>query len=208
MNKKVFVVGDAVNYANFIDNYTLVDNIKDADIVIFTGGEDVSPEMYRASRHPSTFCNTERDKYEASIFKKVKSSQLVIGICRGSQFVCVMNGGKLVQDVSNHCIYSTHKITDGNIIYDITSTHHQMQYPYNLPSKDYTVLFKSCPNRSICYEGGCIDKHLIDINGEPEIVLYHKEGMPKCLAIQGHPEYMRKGSPVIGMINELINNNL
>ena len=40
---------------------------------------------------------------------------------------------------------------------------------------------------------------------EPEIVLYHKEGLPKCLAIQGHPEIMRSEAPVIEMLNKLLN---
>ena len=45
-------------------------------------------------------------------------------------------------------------------------------------------------------------------NGEPEIVLYHKESKPKCLAIQGHPEYMRPNAPVVEMLNILINETL
>lgn len=118
-----------------------------------------------------------------------------------------MNGGKLVQDVNNHAIYHTHEIIslDTERVYSITSTHHQMQYPYNLPLEDYDLLFTSKEFRSGKYSGGGIDIDEIFKHGEPEIVLYHKKGLPKCLAIQGHPEMMREEAPVIGMLNELIN---
>jgi hypothetical protein len=39
-------------------------------------------------------------------------------------------------------------------------------------------------------------------------VLYTVEGNPKCLAIQGHPEFMRKEAPVISMLNNLIDKYL
>ncbi len=120
-----------------------------------------------------------------------------------------MNGGKLVQNCINHTLWETHGITNDEIEYEITSTHHQMQYPYNLNDSDYDVLFRSSELRSYSsYEGGNIDPDIIMAKGEPEIVLYHKEGMPKCLAIQGHPEIMRLEAPVIEMLNNLINDTL
>lgn len=203
--KKVFVVGTALNYADFIKEAALTSDMKEADIVLFTGGEDVSPSLYKTRPHPTTMCNKERDKAEVSVFKKIKPTQLALGICRGSQFLCVMNGGKLVQNVRNHGLYGTHGITDGEIEYEITSTHHQMQYPYNLNKENYDVLFRASNLRSpYHYEGGNVDATTIMEKGEPEIVLYHKEGMPKCLAIQGHPEYMRPDAPVVEMLNNLI----
>lgn len=114
-----------------------------------------------------------------------------------------MNGGLLVQHCVNHAVGHTHGITNGHMCYQITSTHHQMQYPYNLDEKDYEVLFKSENNLSYCYEGDKIDPEEIMIKGEPEIVLYHKEGLPKCLAVQGHPE-MIPNSPVAKMISNLV----
>lgn len=81
--KKIFVVGSALNYANFINDSILTSNMKEADIVLFTGGEDVSPALYRTHPHPTTVCNKERDKAEVSVFKKIKPTQLAIGVCRG-----------------------------------------------------------------------------------------------------------------------------
>ena len=198
---KVYVVGPQKNYANFLDDFELVDNIEDAKIVIFTGGEDVTPSLYGAKQHESTFCNKERDMFEIKEFNRIKKSQLVVGICRGSQFLCVMNGGKLVQDITGHCLYDTHEIYNNDgVQLEITSTHHQMQYPFELNRKDYDILYAA--RRSRRYLGDKID--IAKITCDPEIVLYHKTDMPKCLAIQGHPEYMRHDSPIVQEINNIV----
>jgi hypothetical protein len=116
-----------------------------------------------------------------------------------------MNGGKLVQDCTNHAIGFTHGIINSDgVCYDITSTHHQMQYPYNIDRNNYDVLYIAETLRSRHYKGGSIDIDIIQEKGEPEIVLYHTPDLPKCLAIQGHPEMMFKVAPVIGMLNELL----
>lgn len=206
--KKVYVIGEAKHYADFITGVSLVENIEDADIVVFTGGEDVDPSMYGAKKHPQTYSNLQRDLYEKEMFEKINPNQLVVGICRGSQYLCVLNGGKLVQHCTNHGIFGTHSILCGDTVYEITSTHHQMQYPFNLDDEDYTLIGISYTRRSLDYEGDSIDGVDIVYKGEPEIVLYHKKGMPRCLAIQGHPEYMRKEAPVVKYLNKLINDNL
>lgn len=209
MTKKIYVVGGANHYASFIDDYTLVNNINDADIVMFTGGEDVDPSLYKTKPHMLTYSNIPRDKQEKEIFESIKPHQKVIGICRGSQFLSVMNGGKLVQHVNNHGIWGTHQIINPitEEVFEITSTHHQMQYPYQLPSDYYEVLFISHQHQATCYEG--IDltrKELLYLHAnEPEIVKYTVPNKPVCLAIQGHPEMMSKDAPIIKKLNELIN---
>lgn len=199
--RKIFVVGADKHYSRWITNHELTDDITEADIVLFTGGEDVDPSLYNCEKHISTYSNLQRDLKEKAIFEQVKPDQLCVGICRGSQFLCVMNGGLLIQNVDNHAMFGTHQIYNhetGNS-YDITSTHHQMQYPFNLETKDYTPLYYSL-RRSNYYEGDGIRR----VPFEPEIVLYHVKDKPRCLAIQGHPEMMRQEAPVITMLNDLI----
>lgn len=200
--KNVYVVGADKYYANFINNFKLTDSLEEADIVIFTGGEDVDPSLYNRPKCSRTYSNLNRDLTEKTIFESIKPNQLVIGICRGSQFLCVMNGGILVQDVSSHAIRHTHEINElsTNKQYDITSTHHQMQYPFNIPGQDWTCLFDCIP-RSSYYDGLASNEYL---PYEPEIVLYHKKNFPICLAIQGHPEYMRLDAPIVIRLNEII----
>lgn len=206
--KKIFVVGSSTYYMSWIDDAKLVDNLEDADIVLFTGGEDVDPSLYNEKKHRTTYSNIIRDNEEKEIFKKVDpKKQMCLGICRGSQFLCVMNGGKLVQNVSGHAIFETHLITNGESSIDITSTHHQMQYPFNLPNKDYSLLYWTKGRRSLKYEMNQMTA-LNDIPFEPEIVLYHKTNNPVCLAIQGHPEMMRKESSTIEVLNNLLNKTI
>lgn len=83
MKKKIYVVGDAKHYASFINNYELVSRLEDAQYVLFTGGEDVTPFLYEEQAHPSTFYNLKRDMEEQEIFDKMSLSQIAIGICRG-----------------------------------------------------------------------------------------------------------------------------
>lgn len=170
---------------------------------MFTGGEDVDPSLYGCAKHPTTHSNIQRDLEEKAVFDKVRTDQLCIGICRGSQFLCVMNGGKLIQNVSRHAIFSTHEIVaprNSMDRHEITSTHHQMQYPFNLEKdRDYRVLYFAV-RRSEYYEGDGIENPPC----EPEIVLYTVTGKPICLAIQGHPEMMRPEAPIWEMLNRLV----
>ena len=83
MKKKIYVVGDAVNYASFIENYELVSRLEDAQYVLFTGGEDVDPTLYNEQKYINTFSDINRDIYEKSIFDQMSPSQIAIGICRG-----------------------------------------------------------------------------------------------------------------------------
>lgn len=84
MKKKIFVVGSALYYASWIENYEFVENMKDADVILFTGGEDVSPELYgEEDPEDLCFCNSKRDQEEADIFDNVRTDQVCLGICRG-----------------------------------------------------------------------------------------------------------------------------
>ncbi len=81
--KNVYVVGNDISYISFIKNSKIVSSISDADIVLFTGGEDVDPSLYGCEKHSSTYSNLSRDLYEKEIFEQVADNQLVIGVCRG-----------------------------------------------------------------------------------------------------------------------------
>jgi gamma-glutamyl-gamma-aminobutyrate hydrolase PuuD len=103
-------------------------NNPDFDFLCFTGGEDVSPELYGQRPHPTTGCNYARDKYEREIFEEYPDIPK-IGICRGSQFLNVMCGGTLWQNVNNHgrSHYLFDARTGEKVL--VTSTHHQMMVP-------------------------------------------------------------------------------
>lgn len=201
--KKVFVVGHGIGYSRWINDMKLVNNIEDADVVVFTGGEDVDPSVYNKKKHDSVWSDLSRDEYEIAAFKKMKPNQLAVGICRGLQLLNCLHGGILCQDVDNHWISGTHEIHNRDFKYEIKSLHHQMVYPYDLDPANYDVLYWTSP-RSGRYEGDGIDPNNYLLYGEPEVVVYKTPGLPKALGIQGHPEMMREDAPVVGMLNNLI----
>ena len=200
---KTYVVGPQIGYSRFIKDCVLVDRIEDAQVVLFTGGEDVGPDVYGCKPHPTTYYTKRRDKQEIEAFNKIGKNQIAVGVCRGVQLFCALYGGILVQDCSGHCGCGRHKVTNGKTTFIVTSIHHQMQYPFNLDKKDYEVLYWS-EGLSRHYEGEGIDPEVIKKNGEPEVTIYHRPGMPTCFGVQGHPEMMEQDDPFVIMVNEKI----
>ena len=181
--RKVYVVGGNNNYANWLKDFKPTNNIEVADLVLFTGGEDVSPSFYEEEKHPYTSNNLHRDIYEKTIWDKATELNLPkLGICRGSQFLCVMNGGKLVQHQENpHSIHEM-ELYNGKKIH-ISSTHHQAAFPYNLKVWDYKILGWTTDISKIHQNGK--GEELSPLK-ECEIVYYPKS---YSLGIQGHPEF-------------------
>lgn len=203
---KIYVVGGDYEYTNFItEPISIVKSIEEADIVLFTGGEDVYPGYYGQSTGSKTHYNQSRDDIEISIFELAERlNKLIVGICRGCQFTAIMSGASLIQHVTGHGIAGTHKIEiiDENRCIDITSTHHQMVYPFNMHESEYKIIAKSKTNLSQMYLDGDDCKCYIPENFvEPEIIYFYKTNV---LGIQGHPEYMDKNSSAVAFINVLI----
>lgn len=203
---KVYVVGGDNSYTRlFIDEIRVVKDIKDANIVLFTGGEDVHPGYYGESVGRFTSTNKERDEREVIAFNMARQyNKFCLGICRGSQLLTVLSGGELIQHVTNHAIGGSHKIhlVNEDVDIDITSTHHQMMWPFCLNKEDYSILAKSTVDLSTTYLNGDDNERRLPSNFvEPEIVYYKRTN---CLCIQGHPEYMPKDSSAVRYINVLI----
>ncbi len=186
--RKVYVVGGSYDYANWM-GMEVVRTSAEADVVLFTGGEDVHPDLYGEPMGNHTFSNFKRDVYESVEFQKAQDfGKHIIGICRGSQFVCVKSGGRLVQHQDNPHYIHPIKVGNGKKEILITSTHHQAQYPYDMPHGECKVIgwtegispfHLNGFNEPICKES--------ELFREVEIAFYPKT---KALGIQGHPEMM------------------
>lgn len=200
----IYVVGNSVGYMNWMQGQ-LISSLEDADLICFTGGEDVDPSFYNEPKHPTTFCNSIRDSYEKDTFEKaLLLNKPMIGICRGSQFLCVMNGGKLVQNQENK--FSSHYLkTFDNKIIQITSTHHQAAYPWNLKEgEDFKLL--GWTKKLSCFHHNGDNKEIVNNvvrdSIECENVFYPKT---KCLGIQGHPEWMKSNSFDVKYLQKMLN---
>lgn len=182
--KKVYIVGGGVAYAALFAHlkFEVVSNLKDADILCFTGGEDVHPSFYEHKQHETTHSNIRRDQYEADIFNLALSQgKAMVGICRGGQFLNVMSGGEMYQHVTNHC--GDHSITDletGEVVW-VSSTHHQMMKP---SSKGVLVASSGLTGQREWWDGQIFKK---DVSTEDIEVVYYPE--TNCLCFQPHPEF-------------------
>jgi len=182
--KKVYIVNGSNGYSNLFQQlqFHVTDDLGDADLVCFTGGEDVSPSFYGHQRHSTTGSNIYRDQYEADIFRLCKERDIpMVGICRGAQFLNVMSGGEMYQDVRSHC--ADHLITDaetGEMIW-VSSTHHQMMKP---SSKAVIVATAGLGGERLWWEEGIFKR---EVSTEDIEVVYYPE--TRCLCFQPHPEF-------------------
>ncbi len=178
-----------------------VQNLDEADLMVFTGGADIDPSWYGCKEHPATRPYLERDIREVSEFRESLNYDRIkarIGYCRGAQLLGALSGAKLVQDVTHHC--STHNMVNakGEELSTL-SLHHQMVYPFDMPKDEYEILYWANPRRSHHYFGDKIDPEKVVV--EPEVIWFPKT---KSFGIQGHPEMMDKNHKTVIALNKLL----
>lgn len=157
----------------------------EADFVIFGGGADVNPKLYGEERHPTTFFSETRDATDIELYNKCFEDGIpMLGICRGAQFIHVMNGGKLYQDVDGHQgDHSLYLTQEKRIIPSISSVHHQMC----ISNDRMTVLGESSKaSRRILNNTTEKTGHFNDVEA-----YFYRDIM--ALGFQGHPEYRGYG---------------
>ena len=181
---KIYIVNGSGDYNRLFLSLgmSLTADLNEADMVCFTGGEDVSPSYYGDGKHKYTGNNPYRDAKEAQIFEQCLDKGVpCVGICRGAQFLNVMSGGRMYQHVEKHC--GNHVITDletGETVY-VSSTHHQMM----MPSPEGLLVASSTLGGSReWYEGEVFKRDVSD--EDIEVVFYEHT---KCLCFQPHPEF-------------------
>ena len=164
------------SFARFYPGIRVVEDPTDVvnfDLIVFAGGEDLSPSMYGEENTMSFEPNAKRDAIESEIFKACRTAGVhVYGSCRGHQLINVLCGGSLHQDIisSGNRHGNTHELNweqnsmVGDMFSDgVNSLHHQGIH--NLGKDLYT---------------------LASFNGIPEVI-YGK----KMFGTQFHPELMR-----------------
>jgi len=189
---KVFIVGGrAPAYERMYTDagWDLCKGPLKADLIQFTGGEDVSPCLYGEERHRTTGDNLERDLYEASFFAFARRMGIpMAGICRGGQFLNVMCGGSMYQHVNKHATGLNHILTDvatgGKI--SVSSTHHQMMRAG--PGAEL-VATAALGGFKEYMQGNEVAKCLDAEEPDTEVVYY---AACKALCFQPHPEFFDK----------------
>jgi len=172
---------------------TLKQTISLFDGFLFTGGQDVNPKLYghKKNEHCGEICDM-RDRMETYIFREavLNQNKPAFGICRGIQFLNVVLGGTLHQDIPTELPSAI--------------THSQKQ-PYDVPAHKVRVL----PGTPLHKLAG---KESIEVNSshhqginriakELEVMAVADDGLVEAVymparlhvwAVQWHPEYSLK----------------
>jgi gamma-glutamyl-gamma-aminobutyrate hydrolase PuuD len=211
---KVYIEGGQANYNEMWRRFgwAIVGDMFDADVIQFTGGSDVSPHYYGEAAHPHAQVNLDRDARCKILFNMAKRREIpMAGICRGGQFLNVMNGGSMFQHCDGHGIYGTHKATilaTGSEV-DVTSTHHQIMRP----NRDKAIiLMEANPKLSTFKEHMSVDEptdkwYVSDKQEEDDIeAVFYPDTMSLCF--QPHPEYCDPKSSCVATYRNFLRNYL
>lgn len=189
--RKVFVVGGNHDVSLMFRKlgWELASGIDSANLVQFTGGPDVDPYLYGQGRHKKTMFNRPRDDREMVIYGVALSkNKPMAGICRGAQFLNVMCGGMLWQDVDKHVLPGTHEVIDEitGEVFQATSTHHQMMQP----TREALIVgtAKESTYRERCDNKGGTQFISSRKHDDYEILYYEKQN---CFCFQPHPEWIK-----------------
>jgi gamma-glutamyl-gamma-aminobutyrate hydrolase PuuD len=175
-------------------DWGITKDINEADVICFVGGEDVDPVLYDEAQHRSSFLNKVRDAYETEIYNEALNLGIpMVGICRGGQFLNVMNGGKLWQDVDGHGRGSHNAFIPGDTTpYNITSSHHQMMVVNERAIHKILLTAGESHRRCRMSHIDSVPKYETVTypnkakNSDIEAVFYEDT---RCLCFQPHPEY-------------------
>lgn len=211
----VLVLGGGYEYIKLMYDLSFsgAKSPEEADLILFTGGEDVDPVWYDEKKLNFTFSNLDRDRMEKVVFDyAVERGIPMVGICRGGQALNVFSGGRMWQEVNNHC--GNHdimevlpaKVKRAPRRFEVTSTHHQMMRP----SDKATVLAVGVTgpgNRPICSERQSFNERVEgqDSKKFPDFeVLWYPE--TKSLCFQPHPEFPSAPKACKEYFDELLEN--
>lgn len=182
-------LGEIVN-----DRRAFLERPRAFDLVCFTGGADVSPEVY-GHRNLRSSNNPRRDEIESEIFEAARCEGIpMTGICRGSQFLNVKMGGTMVQDLRASHGGNPHTcITLDDQEFEVTSSHHQMSVLGH--GGEYLARSEDCLEIEDCVYDGTLEPRQLagmgsgDCASEFQVTEAFSYSEAKIFAVQHHPEW-------------------
>lgn len=192
-----------LSYSGFTDSFkylfpesdveVITPNDSEMDMLLFVGGEDVNPAMY-GDRNRNSAYNDTRDKYEAELWNKAMRGEIetkkILGVCRGNQFVNVMQGGSLYQDMKDEFGMSHESV-------------HGIEWKTEIPILGEIKLVNSLHHQAIRYYGE--DMRCRILGKEPRTgVIEALCWANRYLGIQFHPEYIDEKHPTHQLFRKAI----
>lgn len=148
MKKKIGISYTETNFQNYWNWFTAADlgddlelielsfeknNVKDIELCagfLLTGGIDVTPSFYGgALDYPGQpdFFLPERDEFEKLIYEYSQTFKIpVLGICRGMQYINILEGGKVLEDIGPANLI--HKKEAEDKVHQVNIGHNSMLY--------------------------------------------------------------------------------
>ena len=139
------------------------------DGILFTGGHDISPDIYHEKplEGLGSFCE-KRDIMESIVLKQaLEADKPILGICRGIQFINASLGGTLYQDLK---------------LQHPSGVEHHQQAPYDVPAHD-VILIEDTP-----LQKSDLKAMAVSPDGITEAV--YMPGKKFLWAVQWHPEFL------------------
>lgn len=219
--RRILIVNDnadcGFNYAPLLKDLGEIDhnvnsfllNPYQYKLIQFTGGSDVSPELY-GHTSPRGICSVDwaRDELESKIFHRARNAGIkMLGICRGMQFLNVMCSGKMIHHVTEHSA-GRHSVSvscsSPPRIFEVNSYHHQMV----IPPDDAHIIAWSTEKLSKSYIG---DKDEEMKWYGPEVEGIYVPG-DRVIGVQWHPEALDVHHAArrfyVSIIKDYLNNHI
>ena len=160
------------------------------DGILFTGGHDISPDIYHEKllEGLGSFCE-KRDIMESIVLKQaLEADKPILGICRGIQFINASLGGTLYQDLK---------------LQHPSGVEHHQQAPYDVPAHD-VILIEDTPLQK-CIQGDSLavnsyhhqavkelapDLKAMAVSSDGITEAVYMPGKKFLWAVQWHPEFL------------------
>jgi putative glutamine amidotransferase len=167
------------------------------DGFLFTGGQDVHPALYNQTELP--FCgktSARRDAFEKALLEEIlRLDKPVLGICRGLQFLNVMLGGSLYQDIPSQTAPAEPLIHSQEKPYDVPV--HELSLPEGPVRRlagGETIRVNSLHHQAIARLADGLRPAATAPDGIMEAAWMPARRF--VLGVQWHPEFMLEADPV------------
>jgi putative glutamine amidotransferase len=167
-----------------------------ADGIILTGGEDINPLQYNDTINLKVCgpINFSRDTLERKLFDFALENKVpLIGVCRGMQMINVASGGTLYGDIPSEIGTTVVHRKNGEVMHEIVIID---TCSLIFPSGTDTFMVNSWHHQGLKDISENLRIIARSFDGLPEAVVMEKSTHPFMIAVQFHPERLRKDNPI------------